>query len=162
MEFSHLADFERAEVCRRVDDHAEANERIMNIPEALGLLLLGSIVILPVFLVMFIAIAIKRGRINLLAYLMLVSLCFLSGWQGVTSLLFNTDLDDFIYDSVMVGALVYGMLGVYLGVVTILKFSSNLGPLPDVTLRGKGLLIFTYAFVVAAASGTALHGVMYQ
>lgn len=135
----------------------------MIISDHLALLLLVTIMVLPLFLVIFVAMAIKKGRINLLAYLMLVSLCFLSGWQGlIAALLFNSDIDDHGYDSVTVAILVCAMSVVYLGVVTALKFSSNLGPLPDVKLRGGRLYIFLYAVVVAAASGIALHGAMYQ
>ena len=131
--------------------------------DSLVLILPLSMVFMQIFLILVVGLSLIKGRINMLAYLVLTAVAFLSGWHGILAVMvMQTDLEAFYFGTLGVAALIWGIFAIYLGVVATLHFFPDHGPLQVITLRGKNLWLFVLAIVLATVFGVALHGFMYR
>lgn len=118
---------------------------------------------MQVFLVLMVGGSVIRGRINLMAYLVLIAVAFMAGWHGLLAgYLMKPYLELAFFGTLGVAIHTCGIFAIYFSVVAILHFLPSIGEIKFVTLRGKNLWLFLLAIALATGCGVALHGVMYR
>lgn len=122
-----------------------------------------SMAAMPAVILVLALISIVRGRINLMAYVVLTIMCFLSGMHGrLTAILLRPDTELLHSGNLLAALVVNSLLVVYLAVVAVLHFFPNLGEIPVVTLREKSIWRFIEVNGFAIMCGVGMHWLVYR
>lgn len=121
-----------------------------------------SMMVLPFVIGALVVFTIAKGRVSLLAYWVLIFLCFTSSTHGYAAFhLFRTDLELHFAWTALTALAIYTISAVYLTIHITSVAIGSASELPKVKIRGKQLWKFCATVAGVWAAGVLVHGLIY-